>query len=65
MLSEEEGRDPRVMAAALRQLTRQPLPSSVIVPGLLDGMKSVNQLAGKWLGRGRSLRAAAGARLRA
>jgi hypothetical protein len=53
------------MAAALRQLTRQPLPSSVIVPGLLDGMKSVNQLAGKWLGRGRSLRAAAGARLRA
>jgi predicted glycosyltransferase len=65
MLSEEEGRDPQVMAAALRRLTRQPLPSNVIVPGLLDGMKSVNRLAGKWLGRGRSLRPAAGARLRA
>ncbi len=65
MLSEEEGRDPRVMAAALRRLTRQPVPSSVIIPGLLDGMQNVNRLAGKWLGRGRGLRPAAGARLRA
>jgi predicted glycosyltransferase len=65
MLSEDEGRDPEVMAAALRRLTGQPLPSNVVVPGLLDGMENVNRLAGKWLGRGRSLRPAAAARLRA
>ncbi len=64
MLCEDEGRDPQVMAAALRRLTRQPRPSTVVIPGLLDGMESVNRLAGRWLGRGRS-RVAAGARLRA
>ncbi|MBO0736948.1 MAG: hypothetical protein J2P48_10325, partial [Alphaproteobacteria bacterium] len=53
MLSEEEGRDPRVMAAALRRLPRQPLPSAVRIPGLLDGMPAVNRLARAWLDRGR------------
>jgi len=38
MLSEDEGRrDPLRMAAALRALLRQPRPSDVVVPGLLDG----------------------------
>ncbi len=38
------------MAAALLHLTQQPPPSSVVIPGLLDGMASVNRLAPeKWL----------------
>ena len=52
MLSEEEGRGAATMAAALRQLPQQPLPSSVVIPGLLDGMASVNRLARKWLDEG-------------
>jgi predicted glycosyltransferase len=56
LLSEHDGRDPRVMAAALRHLTQQALPSSVVVPGLLDGMANVDRLAQKWLARGRNAR---------
>ncbi|MGH7109949.1 MAG: glycosyltransferase family protein [Stellaceae bacterium] len=56
LLSEEQGRDPRVMAAALRHLTQQAPPSRVVIPGLLDGMASVNRLVGKWLDRGRGAR---------
>jgi predicted glycosyltransferase len=57
MLSEEDGIAAATMAAALRQLSQQPPPSSVVIPGLLDGMASVNRLARKWLegGRPRSL----------
>ena len=33
LLSEHEGRDPRVMAAALRRLPQQPPPSAVLIPG--------------------------------
>ena len=54
MLSEEEGRDPSVMAAALRQLTGQAAPSTAVIPGLLDGMPNVNRLARKWLDDGRA-----------
>ena len=54
MLSEQEGRDPKVMAAALRRLTGQPPPSTVVVPGLLDGMPNVNRLVRKWLDEGRA-----------
>jgi len=54
MLSEEQGRDPRVMAAALRRLTGQPPPSTVVIPGLLDGMSNVNRLVRKWLDEGRA-----------
>jgi predicted glycosyltransferase len=53
MLSDENARDPLRMAAALLQLTQQRPPSSVVIPGLLDGMGSVNRLARKWLDRGR------------
>jgi predicted glycosyltransferase len=62
MISEEEGRDPRVMAAALRHLTQQSPPSGVVIPGLLDGMPNVNRLTEKWLDRGRASRP--GTRLR-
>jgi predicted glycosyltransferase len=54
MLSEQEGRDPRVMAAALRHLTEQAPPSAVVIPGLLDGMPSVNRRTRKWLDEGRA-----------
>jgi predicted glycosyltransferase len=56
MLSDDNARDPAKMAAALLQLTQQAPPSSVVVPGLLDGMRSVNRLARKWLDRGRPSR---------
>jgi predicted glycosyltransferase len=54
MLSEQEGRDPRVMAAALRRLTEQAPPSTIVIPGLLDGMPSVNRRTRKWLDEGRA-----------
>jgi predicted glycosyltransferase len=54
MLSEQEGRDPRVMAAALRRLTKQAPPSTVLIPGLLDGIPCVNRLTRKWLDEGRA-----------
>ena len=54
MLSEQEGRDPRVMATALRHLTEQAPPSTVVIPGLLDGMPSVNRRTRKWLDEGRA-----------
>ena len=39
MLADDgRGRDPAAMAAALRALPNQPRPSSVVVPGLLDGL---------------------------
>ncbi len=53
MLADENASDPAKMAAALLQLTQQAPPSSVVVPGLLDGMANVNKLASKWLDRGR------------
>jgi len=63
MLSEQQARDPRVMAAALRRLPDQPHPSNAVIPGLLDGAPNVNRLAKKWLDRGRAGRVAVRARL--
>jgi predicted glycosyltransferase len=54
MLSEQQARDPRVMAAALRRCPQQPLPSTVRIPGLLDGMPTVNRLTRYWLDQGRA-----------
>jgi predicted glycosyltransferase len=51
MLDSERGRDPHVMATALRQLPQQGLPSDVIVPGLLDGLGNVWRLVSKQLAR--------------
>lgn len=53
MLVDDGARDPRDMATALRQLPQQSRPSGVVVPGLLDGLNSVNRLAQKWLERTR------------
>jgi predicted glycosyltransferase len=49
MLSEDEHLDPAPMAAALRNLPRQNLPSEVIVPGLLEGLSNVSRLVAPWL----------------
>jgi predicted glycosyltransferase len=53
MLIDEHDRDPGVMSAALLQLAQRSPPSAVVVPGLLDGMASVNRLTQNWLGRDR------------
>ncbi|MCD6041838.1 MAG: hypothetical protein K0R40_1441, partial [Burkholderiales bacterium] len=46
----DDGRyDPAVMAAALRALPRQNLPSDVVVPGLLEGLKNVSRLVAPWI----------------
>ena len=45
MLGDDGVRDPSAMATALRHLPQQTPPSDVIVPGLLDGLASVNRLA--------------------
>jgi len=49
MLLEDGARDPRVMADALRALPRQPLPSRVVVPGLLEGLPNVAKLVEPWV----------------
>jgi predicted glycosyltransferase len=46
MLPGDGDRDPRKMATALRHLPQQRRPSEVVVPGLLDGLESVERLAG-------------------
>ena len=49
MLSDDGTYDPVVMAAALRALPRQNLPSEVVVPGLLEGLKNVGRLVEPWI----------------
>ncbi len=53
MLENDGVRDARVMATALRQLPQQNTPSSVVVPGLLDGLGNVNRLVTQMLSRRR------------
>lgn len=45
--------DWKIMATALRHLPQQSLPSDVIVPGLLDGLRNVNRLVDIAAGRRR------------
>lgn len=49
MLSEDGALDPATMAAALRALPRQQLPSQVVVPGLLEGLPNVAKLVAPWV----------------
>jgi predicted glycosyltransferase len=49
MLSDDGQYDPAVMAAALRALPRQKVPSDVVVPGLLEGLKNVSRLVAPWI----------------
>lgn len=49
MLEDDGIYDAGVMAAALRNLPRQPLPSEVVIPGLLEGLDNVDRLVQPWL----------------
>jgi predicted glycosyltransferase len=49
MLPGDGERKPEAMAEALRALPRQSRPSEVVVPGLLEGLVSVNRLIEPWL----------------
>ena len=51
MLVDDGRREAKTMATALRHLPQQNRPSSVVVPGLLDGLPNVNRLASRWLER--------------
>ncbi|GAB5470032.1 MAG: glycosyltransferase family protein [Rhodospirillales bacterium] len=53
MLTDDGERRAIDMATALRHLPQQPLPSQVVVPGLLDGVENVVRLASRWQGKGR------------
>ncbi|HVJ34959.1 MAG TPA: glycosyltransferase [Terriglobia bacterium] len=55
MLEDDGMRDWKAMATALRQVPQQALPSEVVVPGLLDGLESVNRLVQQSLLRSRRL----------
>jgi predicted glycosyltransferase len=52
MLEDDGVRDPTRMATAIRQLLQQRPPSSVVVPGLLDGLDNVNRLVEHHLAQG-------------
>ena len=49
MLVSGERQDPQLMARALRELPIQPLPSQVVVPGLLEGLDNIQRLVDRWL----------------
>ena len=48
MLSDEYGRNARRMARALRELPYQNRPSTVVVPGLLDGLDNIYRMVDVW-----------------
>jgi predicted glycosyltransferase len=49
MLVDDDKRDAKSMATALRRLPQQSPPSSVVVPGLMDGLPNVARLVRKAL----------------
>ncbi len=49
VLADDGDHDPKSMAAALHALAEQPPPSSVMIPGLLDGLDVVDGLASDFL----------------
>jgi predicted glycosyltransferase len=51
MLPDDGARNPRQMATALRHLPQQQVPSEVVIPGLLEGLDSVNRMTANWLYR--------------
>jgi len=48
MLMDDGKRDPAVMVNAIRQLSHQKKPSSVHIPGLLDGLSEINATFDRW-----------------
>ncbi|MFQ6022924.1 MAG: glycosyltransferase family protein [Acidiferrobacterales bacterium] len=52
MLTDEDNRDPRRMADALRGLAAQNQPSDIVIPGLLDGLDNIHRLVDGWVSEG-------------
>lgn len=50
MLPGDGDRNPERMAAALRRLPHQARPSSIVIPGLLDGHDAITARVSHWLG---------------
>lgn len=57
MLADDGRYNAEVMAAALRRLPRQNLPSEVVVPGLLEGLDNVARLVSPWIDSAASVEA--------
>jgi predicted glycosyltransferase len=49
MLADDGRYDAGMMAAALRRLPSQNLPSEIVVPGLLEGLDNVRRLVAPWI----------------
>jgi predicted glycosyltransferase len=49
MLRDDGARDPHAMATALRQLPQQARPSTIVVPGILDGLDNIGRLTSRAL----------------
>ncbi len=49
MLDSRQHRSPQIMAAALKALPGQNLPSMTVVPGLLEGLDNIGKLLDQWL----------------
>ncbi len=49
MLIGSGDRDWRVMARALHELPNQPLPSEVVIPGILDGLTTIGDRVESWV----------------
>ncbi len=56
MVVDDENRDPHKMAAAIRELPQRAHPSAVHLPGLLDGLSTVNSVIDNWLSDEKILR---------
>jgi len=49
MIVDDGTRDPHKMAKAIRELPGRPRPSEVHLPGLLDGLSTINAVVDRWL----------------
>jgi hypothetical protein len=59
LLADDGVRDGRVMATALRQLVQQARPSNAVIPGLLEGLGSIDRLTARSLAQPRGTAVAA------
>lgn len=50
MVAATQARNPKTMAAAIRELPQQTRPSAAMIPGMLDGLDSVNERLHQLLG---------------
>jgi predicted glycosyltransferase len=65
VLVDDDKREAKTMATALRHLPQQQAPGAVVVPGLLDGLPNVARLVRKALGETKPRPMSVAARYRA